>query len=94
MKNALAVALALVVTGCATAPKPQPLPAPRPRPLLGEFGFDLSQVDRSVGASEDFYHYAAGGWRKANPLPSTYARYGRFEEVADRNRQTLRTILD
>jgi putative endopeptidase len=78
---------------CTTAKPPAPAP-PRPKPLLGENGFELSQIDRSVSPCDDFYQYAVGGWRKANPLPSIYSRYGRFEELADRNRETLRKILE
>jgi putative endopeptidase len=78
---------------CASAKPPAP-PPPRPKPLLGENGFSLSQVDRTVSPCDDFYRYTVGGWQKANPLPAIYARYGRFEEVAERNRQTLRQILE
>jgi putative endopeptidase len=95
MKNALLVLSATVVlAACSSAPPPQPMPAPKPKAFLGEHGFDLAQVDRGVGACDDFYRYATGGWQKANPLPAIYSRYGRFEEVAERNRQTLRAILE
>ncbi len=93
MKKALLV-LAITLAACTTTKPAQAPPPPQPKPLLGEHGFDLAQVDRSVGACDDFYRYATGGWQKANPLPSIYSRYGRFEEVADRNRQTLRAILE
>ena len=87
--------LALLLSACATAPrKPPVVEMPRPKPLIGQHGFDLAHVDRSVAPCDDFYEYAIGGWRKANPLPAVYSRYGRFEEVADRNRETLKTILE
>ncbi|HEX7830444.1 MAG TPA: M13 family metallopeptidase [Thermoanaerobaculia bacterium] len=93
MKNVLLAVLVIALAACSSAPPPV-MPAPPPKPLLGDHGFELTQVDRSVGACEDFYQYATGGWRKANPLPSIYSRYGRFEEVAERNRETLRAILE
>jgi putative endopeptidase len=87
--------LALLLAACATTPrKPPVVEMPRPKPLIGQNGFDLTQVDRTVAPCDDFYEYAVGGWRKANPLPAVYSRYGRFEEVADRNRETLKTILE
>lgn len=93
MKKLPLLLIALVVA-CAPANAPEPVFVPRPKPLLGENGFDLAQIDRSVSPCSDFYQYSVGGWRKANPLPAIYARYGRFEEVAERNRQTLKNILE
>src|ERR1043165_7242889 len=94
MRRASFLVLAFLAA-CATAPKKPPVvEAPRPRPLIGANGFDLESIDRSVSPCDDFYQYVNGGWRKANPLPAIYSRYGRFEEVADRNREKLRDILE
>ncbi|HUR80055.1 MAG TPA: M13 family metallopeptidase N-terminal domain-containing protein, partial [Thermoanaerobaculia bacterium] len=93
MKRALLLSLAFLAA-CATAPPPKTPEAPRPRAALGPHGFELTSVDRSVSPCDDFYQYATGGWQKANPLPAIYSRFGRFEEVADRNRERLREILE
>jgi putative endopeptidase len=61
---------------------------PRPK------SFDLGAIDKSVNPCEDFYEYACGSWRKNNPIPSDQARWGRFNELADYNRQFLHNILE
>lgn len=88
-----AFALVLVLAACTPRP-PQPVVEPPPKAFLGDHGFDLSNIDRSASPCDNFYEYATGGWRKANPLPAAYARFGRFEEVAQRNRETLQQILE
>jgi len=47
-----------------------------------------------VKPCEDFYQHAVGGWLKANPIPADKSRWGSFEELADRNRAVLKTILE
>jgi putative endopeptidase len=93
MKKTILLAT-LVLAACTSSPPPRPAFVPQPKAFLGEHGFELSQIDRTVSPCEDFYDYATGGWRKANPLPAIYSRYGRFEEVAERNRETQRRILE
>ncbi|HYO78232.1 MAG TPA: M13 family metallopeptidase N-terminal domain-containing protein, partial [Thermoanaerobaculia bacterium] len=93
MKRALPI-LAIAFAACTNGRPAAPVVAPRPQPLLGAHGLELSAIDRTVAPCDDFYQYANGGWRAAHPLPAVYSRFGRFEEVAERNRETLRAILE
>lgn len=93
MKKTLAV-LVMFAAACTTAPKPQTTPAASARPLLGDHGFNTAGLDRNVAACDNFYEFAVGNWRKAHPLPAAYSRFGNFEDVAERNRETLHTILE
>jgi putative endopeptidase len=57
-------------------------------------GFDINAMDKSIDPCVDFYHYACGTWLKENPVPPDKAAYGRFTELADRNREILRDVLE
>jgi putative endopeptidase len=95
MKHLARLPLALLaLAACTTARPPVAIAPPPPKPLLGAHGFEVTSVDRTVSPCNDFYQYATGGWRKEHPLPAMYSRFGRFEEVAERNRETLRNILE
>src|SRR5215813_1112529 len=57
-------------------------------------GFDVSNLDTSVSACTNFFQYANGGWLAKNPIPAAYASWGRFNELADKNQEQLRVILE
>jgi putative endopeptidase len=56
--------------------------------------FDLGALDKAADPCVDFYQYSCGGWLKNNPIPADQAAWGRFNELAERNRTFLREILE
>jgi len=56
--------------------------------------FDTTALDRNADPCANFFQYACGSWIKNNPIPPDQSRWGRFNELAERNRQLLRGILE
>src|ERR1041384_6224537 len=56
--------------------------------------FDPAALDRAAAPCADFFQFACGGWMKAHPIPPDQARWGRFQELAERNKEVLHGILE
>jgi putative endopeptidase len=57
-------------------------------------GLQLDALDKSADACTNFYQFACGGWVAKNPVPADRSSWGRFEELQERNNDTLKRILE
>ena len=57
-------------------------------------GFDITNLDRSISPTKDFYEFAVGGWVKKHPMPDDQTRWGSFDILQEENNMILKKILD
>jgi len=57
-------------------------------------GLDLTNLDRNVCPTEDFYQFATGGWQLNNPLPDEHARFGTFDKLREENQKIVRDLIE
>lgn len=57
-------------------------------------GFDLANIDPTCPACRDFQQFANGGWIARHPIPPDQSRYNALDELAQRNQDIAREILE
>ena len=57
-------------------------------------GIEISNMDTSAVAGDDFYQYATGGWQEANPIPDEYSRYGTFDKLRENNQKQVQGLIE
>ncbi len=71
--------------------------AAAPAALAGEApprkGIETGDLDRSVAPCADFYEFANGAWRAANPIPPSMVRWSRRWQAGEEAKDRLNGIL-
>ncbi|MFN7972974.1 MAG: M13 family metallopeptidase [Acidobacteriota bacterium] len=88
----VSTAAALALAACALPPRAAPgAPAHRAPAMKG---IELGDLDRSADPCNDFYQFANGTWRAANPIPTGASRWSRRAAAQELNRQQLQSLLE
>jgi putative endopeptidase len=67
----------------------------QPKPSTPKLaGVYLEDLDRSVDPCTDFFEYANGAWRRANPIPASQVRWSRRWQSGETAKERLREILE
>ncbi|MFA6565569.1 MAG: M13 family metallopeptidase, partial [Candidatus Paceibacterota bacterium] len=61
---------------------------------IKNWGFNLNDMDTNVRPTDDFFHYASGGWIQRNPIPGKEAMWGSFSVLRTSNRKKLKAIVE
>jgi putative endopeptidase len=59
-----------------------------------ERGIFVEDIDKKVDACANFFDYANGAWRAANPIPGSMQRWSRRWAAGEQSKEQLRALLD
>jgi endothelin-converting enzyme/putative endopeptidase len=79
----------LLAAACATSTQ-----TPKKEPEVAGKSIETADLNRSVDPCTDFYEFANGAWRAANPIPASMQRWSRRWQAGEINKERLRDILE
>jgi putative endopeptidase len=103
----LAASVTFALAACgkqeqAAAPAPAPAPAASAPAAAATTAsaakpvniFDVSELDNSINACQDFNGFVNAKWIAANPIPNDRTRWGAFDQLAEKSLNTQHDIVD
>src|SRR5215469_11965554 len=93
MRRILIAAAAIACAGCSMFASKPTATEPTARPALGNWGIDLSAMDRSVKPGDNFFSYVNGTWFKSAVIPPDRASTGSFQDLRILSEKRMKEIL-
>ena len=87
---AASTAVSTAATASATAGEPS---APG-KAAIGDFGLDLTAINRAVKPGDDFFGYANGAWYERFTIPADKSSYGPFDRLDEISKERVRGIIE
>ena len=96
--RSFALSAALLLAGvaalpAAAAPAAPAAPAPA-KPRYGDFGIDMTALDRSVKPGDSFWHFVNGNWDKRTEIAADRTSAGVGVLLADEAERQVRSIVE
>ncbi|VVT02719.1 Peptidase M13 [Sphingomonas sp. EC-HK361] len=91
------VAVGTVAFAQSSPPAPVPAAATTSapgKPKLGDFGVDLTAMDKNVAPGDDFYNYVNGAWMARTEIPADKASWGGFGILRDLSDTRTRAVIE
>src|SRR6185295_17726817 len=63
------------------------------RPKLGEWGVDLTSLDKVVKPGDNFFLHVNGGWLKTAEIPADRSSTGSFQDLQILSEERLKAIV-
>ncbi|MFY8328722.1 M13 family metallopeptidase [Pseudoalteromonas sp. ZZD1] len=95
--SAASIALALGLVGCGDKQEqvktPEPTAQTAPVEQLNS-GIELTNMDKSVRAQDDFYYHVNGQWLETTQIPGDKSNYGSFTQLYDDSQEAMKKVLE
>src|SRR5271155_536702 len=91
--NRIAVVLAGIACSICLAAGFAGAQTPVSHPAFGNWGVDLTSMDKSVKPGDDFFMYVNGAWYKNAVIPPDRTRTGSFDDLQILSEKRMRDLV-